>query len=128
MRLLIDSNRYTDFDGGVPEVAERFGLVEELWISVVVLGELRAGFTFGSRERENEENLGKFLSRPNVRVLRLDEETTDHYAHIYSILRRQGTLIPTNDIWIAAQARQHDLTLDTRDDHFKRVPGLQLVG
>ena len=126
MRLLIDSNRYTDFDAGVPEVTERFGRVEELWFSVVVMGELRAGFTFGSRQRENEENLDKFLYRPNVTVLKIDEETTDHYAHIYSILRRQGALIPTNDMWIAAQARQHDLTLDTRDDHFKRVPGLKL--
>ncbi|MBX3424918.1 MAG: PIN domain-containing protein [Pirellulales bacterium] len=42
------------------------------------------------------------------------------------IASKRGTPIPTNDVWIAAQALQHNLTLDTRDEHFRKVPGLKL--
>jgi predicted nucleic acid-binding protein len=57
----------------------------------------------------------------------LDEATAEYYALVFSNLRRQGRIIPTNDIWIAAQALQYELELDTRDRHFKHVPGLKLV-
>lgn len=127
MRLLIDSNRYTDFARGVPDVVARFESADELWVSLIVLGELRGGFAFGSKRRKNEEALEKFLSRPEVQVLVLDEQTVEHYAFVYSSLRRKGTPIPTNDIWIAALAIHHDLTLDSRDQHFQHVPGLKLV-
>jgi predicted nucleic acid-binding protein len=100
---------------------------EELWLSLVVLGELRAGFTAGTKTRENEEALERFLHRYAVHILALDEETTVYYGSIYSTLRRSGRMIPTNDIWIAAQALQHDLTLDSRDRHYENVPGLKLV-
>jgi len=56
-----------------------------------------------------------------------DLETARHYAEVNQNLRRRGTPIPTNDIWIAALALQHDLTLDTRDKHFQHVPGLKLI-
>jgi predicted nucleic acid-binding protein len=41
---------------------------------------------------------------------------------VYAQLRRQGTPIPTNDMWIAALTSQHDLALCTRDRHFDRLP------
>ena len=127
MKLIFDTNRYTDFARGVPEVVNRFESADELWLSIIVLGELRGGFAVGSKRRENEEKFEKFLARPNVKLLRLDEATAEHYSIVYSLLHRHGTLIPTNDIWIAALALQHDLTLDTNDKHFRHVPGLKLV-
>ncbi len=127
MRLIFDTNRYTDFARGVRDVVSRFELTEELWLSIIVLGELRGGFAVGSKRRENEEKFEKLLARPNVKVLKLDEAKAEHYAIVYKDLRHQGALIPTNDIWIAAQALQHDLVLDTRDQHFRHVPGLKLV-
>jgi predicted nucleic acid-binding protein len=41
---------------------------------------------------------------------------------IFAQLRRQGTPIPTNDIWIAALVLQHDLVLLTDDTHFSNIP------
>jgi tRNA(fMet)-specific endonuclease VapC len=127
VRLIFDTNRYSDFARGVREVVSRFESADELCLSIIVLGELRGGFAVGSRRRENEGKFERFLARPNVKVLNLDETTTEHYAIVYKDLRRQGTKIPTNDMWIAAQALQHVLNLDTRDKHFKHVPGLKLV-
>ncbi len=127
MRLIIDTNRYSDLDSGNPEVSSRLQEAEELWLPLVVLGELRAGFLGGNRLDENLLALERFLMRPRTAILLPDVDTTVFYAEIFNALKKQGTLIPTNDIWIAAQAMQHDMTLDSRDDHFKRVPGLQLV-
>jgi predicted nucleic acid-binding protein len=57
-----------------------------------------------------------------VEVQYPDEQTTHHYASIFAQLRRQGTPIPTNDIWIAALVLQHDLVLLTDDTHFSNIP------
>jgi tRNA(fMet)-specific endonuclease VapC len=46
---------------------------------------------------------------------------------IKAALRTSGRMIPDNDIWIAASAMQHGLTLATRDQHFQAVDGLQTV-
>lgn len=127
MRLLIDTNRYSDADRGDSAIIERFEQAAELWLSLVVLGELRYGFAAGGKRSENEANLREFLAMPQVRLLSIDEETTLYYASVNADLRERGMPIPTNDMWIAAQALQHNLTLDSRDEHFRRVPGLRLV-
>ena len=60
--------------------------------------------------------------RDGVAVLYPDEQTTHQYATVFRQLRRQGTPIPTNDIWIAALVLQHDLALYARDRHFEHLP------
>jgi tRNA(fMet)-specific endonuclease VapC len=62
-----------------------------------------------------------------VRILWPDEDTTHHYARIWMQLRRQGTPIPTNDLWIAALAVQHNLALYSRDAHFDHLAQLVRV-
>jgi tRNA(fMet)-specific endonuclease VapC len=51
-----------------------------------------------------------------------DEDSTHHYARLFRQLRRQGTPIPTNDLWIAALVVQHQLHLFARDAHFDHLP------
>jgi len=66
--------------------------------------------------------LRRFLASPGARTLSVDEETAVRYAAIQGYLRKQGTPIPVNDMWIAATAAQHGLRLLSLDDHFLRVP------
>lgn len=127
MRLMLDTNRYDDLNDGLAAVVERVKLAEEVWLSFIVLGELRAGFLKGSQARRNERILSKFLSQPGVGFLLPTAQTTEIYARIWVELKKHGTRIPTNDVWIAAQAVEHDLILDTRDQHFSHVSGLKLV-
>ncbi len=87
----------------------------------MVLAELRAGFLCGSRTQRNEANLTRFLASPRVSVLYADEATTHLYARLFRQLRTQGTPIPTNDLWTAALAVQHDLQLFARDRHFDHL-------
>jgi len=86
------------------------------------LAELKAGFLGGSKVATNEGLLAQFLSGPNVEVLYADRETTDVYARLFQFLRGAGTPIPTNDLWIASLAVQHQLILLSRDEHFQKLP------
>jgi tRNA(fMet)-specific endonuclease VapC len=127
MKVLIDTNRYRDFCDGIPEIVELFRTAEFINISFVSLAELRAGFLLGSAGKKNERILGLFLNSPRVHILCADENTTHHYARLFLQLRKQGTPIPTNDIWIAALVLQHDLALCSRDSHFDSLPQLPRV-
>ena len=100
---------------------------EAVYMPLPVLAELRAGFLSGSRAEHNEGKLRRFLSKPGVAVLLPDEQTTRHYAAVYFHLRRQGTPIPVNDMWIAALVIQHGLALYTRDAHFNHLPQIARI-
>jgi len=124
MNVAIDTNAYIDFIRGEPSKVQTFRTATNLYMPLIVLGELRAGFAMGTQQSINSVNLHRFLNRPRVSVLLADEQTTHHYAHIYSELRKQGITIPTNDMWIAALAIQHNLILCTSDAHFRHIPQL----
>ncbi len=121
-RVLLDTSAYGAHLRDHPQVKEAIRRASEVCISVVSLGELRAGFLKGSQPRRNEGLLRRFLASPRVRVLSVDEETTDRYAMIHDYLRRQGSPVPTNDVWIAATALQYGLRLIALDAHFQRMP------
>ena len=122
LRLALDANRYTDFCRGLDAAVGPLRRASEIIMPFVVLAELRAGFRCGERSQHNERVLAHFLQSPRVGVLFPDEGTTHFYADLFSELRQAGTPIPTNDLWIAALAVEHGLTLFTRDKHFDRLP------
>jgi predicted nucleic acid-binding protein len=127
VRLLVDTNRFADLSANDRRAHERMQAADEIWLSVITIGELLAGFSQGNRRKANERRLAELLQVQGVRMLLLDSATPQYYAKIWQSLRRKGTPIPTNDIWIAAQALQHNLTLDSSDSHFQHVPGLMLA-
>jgi predicted nucleic acid-binding protein len=124
VRVALDTNRYVDFCRGVGETVDLVETADEVFVPFAVIAELRAGFAFGRRAAENERILRAFLSKPGIGALFADDQTTYHYAAVFRQLRSQGTPIPTNDMWVAALALQHDLSLHARDRHFDHLPQL----
>jgi tRNA(fMet)-specific endonuclease VapC len=122
LRVALDTNRYVDLCKGVVETVALLEEAESVVIPFVVLGELRAGFANGRRQAENERTLRRFLLKDGVHVLFADDQTTHHYAAVFLQLRKQGTPIPTNDMWLAALVLQHNLVLHARDRHFAHLP------
>jgi len=122
MRVALDTNRLTDLFRGDTALAETLALCEEVWIPLVVLAEIKAGFYGGSQQHRNEALLATFLSKEPVGLLLPDRETAEHYARVFVQLKRAGTPVPDNDLWIAAMVLQHNLVLITRDQHFERIP------
>ena len=126
--LVIDTNVYSGFMRGRPGVVKALRSAHEIHLPLIVLAELLAGFAAGTRARKNRDELTRFMSSPRVNLLKPDEKTAHHYADVFAALRVTGTPIPTNDLWIAALARQHRLPLLTYDAHFAAVPGLVVTG
>ena len=124
MRIALDTNAYVAYFRNDPEMLERIRQADVISVPFVVLGELRGGFLGGRHSEQNERRLAEFLNSPRVQPLFPDEQTTHHYARLYLQLRKQGTPIPTNDLWIAALVVQHDLMLCSRDTHFDHLPQL----
>jgi tRNA(fMet)-specific endonuclease VapC len=127
VRVALDTNRYIDLCRGEAFVVETVELADEVWLPFIVLGELRAGFGVGSQGPRNEAVLRRFLLKPGVGILYAGEQTTHRYANVYRQLRKQGTPIPTNDMWIAALVLQHSLVLCAPDAHFDALAQLTRV-
>lgn len=124
MRVALDTNRLTDLFQGDTVLAERLERCEEVWLPLVVLAEIKAGFYGGTQGHRNEILLRTLLTQTTVGVLLPSRETAEQYARLFVQLKRAGTPVPDNDLWIAALALQHDLLLITRDQHFERIPQL----
>ena len=125
MRIALDTNRLTDLFRGDMALAAFLGTCDEVCIPFVVLAEMKAGFYGGNRQTQNEGLLAHLLARETVSILLAGRETTEHYAHLFVQLKRAGTPVPDNDLWIAALAIEHELALVTRDRHFDGIPQLR---
>lgn len=121
-RLLLDTSAYAAFFRAHADVEVAVQEASEVFLSPIVLGELGSGFLKGGRRAQNERQLVEFLASPRCSVPVIDEETALRYATILDFLRRQGTPVSPNDLWIAASAAQHGLTLITLDGDFDRIP------
>ncbi len=125
-KIIIDTNIYSNLLRGDSEVNDTLRQVSHIGISIISIGELLSGFRAGNRTKENRDELGQFLDSPRVAIYPLEVDTAEHYSSILNKLKKNGTPIPTNDIWIAAVALQHGLPLYTQDNHFSYVDGLLL--
>jgi predicted nucleic acid-binding protein len=128
VKIALDTNRYTDLVRGDARARQVVETAAEVLLPLPVLAELRAGFAHGSRREANEKLLAQLLAADGVSVLCPDEQTTVFYASIYAGLRKRGTPVPTNDLWIAALVVQHGAVLFDRDSDFSRIPELDRLG
>lgn len=128
MRLVLDTNIYIDFGQGKQEVVNLIaGQSTEILLPVIVLGELFYGFQKGSKSRENEAMLRRFVTELGVSIIDVDEEVARKYSLIYSALSAKGTPIPINDVWIAASCMSVGGTLLTRDRHFEHIEQIDKI-
>jgi len=126
-RAFIDTNVYSDMMRGQPPVQRALSDFERVLVPITVLGEILHGFVRGSKEAENRLQLERFLSRNYVELVTASRATAEYYALLMTALRKNGTPLPTNDLWIAAAACSEKVPLISRDKHFLNVPGLQLI-
>src|SRR6476620_3411598 len=122
VRVAVDTNRLSDLFAGDSQLADALNYCDEVWLPLIVVGEIQAGFHGGGHIHRNNRTLAAFLQRPTAGILTPDRETADHYARLFVQLKKAGKPIPDNDLWIAALCVQHNLTLISRDRHFDRVP------
>lgn len=127
MDIAVDTNKLSDFFGGVKTALQAFSAADSIYIPCIVLSEYKSGAYAGSKREHNLKLLSQLLAKPNVRVLDVDQQTADHYAELKYYTRKKGTPIPVNDIWIGALSVQYDLPLLTRDSDFDYLPQVRRV-
>jgi len=121
--VILDTNGLSALAEGEPALEPLLRKAAQIAIPVIVLGEYRYGIAHSRDRKHYEEWLTEYLSR--FRILDVDEATTISYRDVRTELKRAGTPIPSNDVWIAALCRQHRLPLLSRDRHFDAVPGIR---
>lgn len=124
MKVCLDTSAYSRLMRGHPPLTQLLESAEEVLIPATVLGELHAGFEMGSRREANRRQLGEFLVLPGVETVAVTPDVAERYGLLVHQLARQGTPIPTNDIWIASSALEAGARLVTYDPHFQHVNGL----
>lgn len=121
-RVLLDTSVLIALLRGDSAVGERLGEADEVFTNVVALGELYYGAMRSEQSEANRalvERLAEDLS-----VLACDRGTAEAYARLKDELRAKGRPIPDNDLWVAATAEQHGLTVASRDEHFRELDRL----
>lgn len=123
--MILDTNGLSALAEGDAALEPILRKATHLAIPVIVLGEYRYGISQSRHRARYERWLAEYLRE--FEVLDVDERTTIPYSAVRAELKRAGTPIPANDVWIAALCRQHSLPLISRDRHFDMVSGLARI-
>ena len=118
MKVMLDSDAYSEFMRGNQRVGDIVRSAEEIVMPAVVVGELMYGFRQGQHIEERIAQLRSFLDRPYVSFVPVGPVTADRYSRIMASLRERGRPIPTNDVWVAAHAMETGADLVSADSHF----------
>ena len=124
MTICLDTNAYSAMGKGNAAVASLVEGADEIVIPAVVFGELMFGFLLGNRFSQNESELDCFLDEDGVRLQTITRDIAERYGYVKAALKKAGTPIPENDIWIAATALETGARLISYDEHFDHVGGL----
>ena len=124
--MILDTNALSAVADNEPAAVRIFSQATSIELPVIVLGEYRFGIAHSRRRNEYEKWLGELIAA--TRVLPVDDETSSQYAKIRAELKKAARPIPSNDLWIAAVARQHRRALMSRDRHFDDVQGVKRIG
>jgi predicted nucleic acid-binding protein len=124
---MLDTSAYSRFRAGDARVHDLMAAAEIVVIPTIVLGELHGAFEMGLRARENRVALADLLREPFVRVVTVSADVARQYGRVYAALRRAGTPIPVNDMWIAAAAIDQGACLVTFDADFERIASLDRI-
>ena len=121
---LPDTNALISYLRNDLNAIEKFDQINELNLSVIVLGEL----FFGAYNSANaEKNINKIVELSSYgNIIPIDNVVSHVYGDIKNELRKKGRPIPENDIWIAATAITYNLTIISNDQHFAQVSKLTI--
>lgn len=123
--IVLDTNCYAAYRSGDIRVLDALASAETVWMSVIVLGELYAGFKGGTKMLENQQQLDLFLAKPTVRILDAGKVSSEIFGEVKDQLEKASTPLPINDVWIGAHTMETGSVLLSYARHFKAIAGLR---
>ena len=102
-------------------------LPDELAISVITIGELRAGVLAAVDVETRDRRLATLSEALALDPLPVDQSVAETWARLRVLLRDMQKRMPVNDSWIAATAMSLGIPVVTQDEDYVEVPGLKIV-
>jgi tRNA(fMet)-specific endonuclease VapC len=124
-KIALDTNAVIAYREGISEVCSLIDDADVIILPVPVIGELLYGAFNSTKSKKNEKFVHQFAGYSLV--MQIDESVAARYARVRLALKQRGNPIPENDIWIAAACLVLEVPLISRDDHFRFVPGLEVI-
>ena len=102
-------------------------LPDEIAVSIVTIGELRAGVLAAEDVDTRDRRLTTLMSALQLQPIPVDESVADAWARLRILLRENSLRMPVNDSWIAATAIALGVPVLTQDDDYVQLPGLEVI-
>ena len=124
-RAVADTSIFIADESGRPLVAA--ALPDELAVSVITIGELRAGVLAATDVTTRDRRLRTLTAALELDPIPIDTAVADHWATLRVLLRDRGLRMGVNDSWIAATALALGVPVLTQDDGFPELDELQVL-
>ncbi len=124
-RGLADTSVFIARESGRPLSED--DLPDELAVSIITIGELRAGVLAARDVDVRDRRLGTLTSALALQPIAIDDVVAAQWARLRVLLRDADQRMPVNDSWIASTAMALDVPVVTQDDDFPTVPGLAVT-
>lgn len=124
-RALADTSLYIARESGRRLVDA--DIPDELSVSVITIGELRAGVLAAADLATRDRRLATLLDALELDPVPIDRSVAEAWARLRLVLRDAGLRMPVNDSWIAATAMALEVPVVTQDDDYAEVPGLSVI-
>ena len=100
---------------------------DELAVSIVTVGELRAGVLAADDVRVRERRLTTLTAAMELDPVPVDDDVAAQWARLRVLLRDMGRRMPVNDSWIAATAMALQVPVVAQDDDYVELDGLSVI-
>ncbi|MEI6570561.1 MAG: type II toxin-antitoxin system VapC family toxin [Actinomycetes bacterium] len=124
-RGLADTSVFIARESGRPLQASL--LPDELAVSIITIGELRAGVLAASDVTIRDTRLATLTAAMTLDPIAIDDDVAAQWARLRVMLRDSGQRMPVNDSWIAATAMALQVPIVTQDDDYINLAELPVV-
>ena len=124
-RGLADTTVFIARESGRP--LDEDALPDEISVSVVTVGELRAGVLAADDVETRDRRLATLTQALMLEPVPVDGRVADSWPLLRIRLRDSGQRMPVNDSWIAATAMSLGVAVVTQDDDYVEADGLQVI-
>ncbi len=124
-RGLADTTVFIARESGRPLDADV--LPNEIGVSVITIGELRAGVLAAVDVETRDRRLGTLTEALALQPVPVDDRVSESWARLRLLLRDSNQRMPVNDSWIAATALSLGVPVITQYDDYVDVAGLEVI-
>ncbi len=124
-RGLADTTVFIARESGRP--VHESSLPDELAVSIITVGELRAGVLSAGNVRIRDRRLASLTAAMALDPVPIDDDVAEQWARLRVLLRDSGQRMPVNDSWIAATAMALAVPVVTQDDDYIQLDELRVI-